>query len=236
MAKTEVKKTSSSTAKKSAPKTTSKSSTTTQASAAPAVEKKAPVKIRKKYLIAALVFVVLGFLVYTFRSVFVAAVVNGYPVSRLEVVREAEKQNGKQVLNTVIRNTLIEQEAKKQHVTVSEKEVTDEIKKVEANLSKQGQKLDQVLAMQGMTKEDLRKLIRLDKLVGKMVGKDVKISDKEVDEYLEANKDSLPEDQDPAQLRKAVRTQLQQQQLNQKVRLWLDNLQSKAKIIYFVQY
>lgn len=199
-------------------------------------EKRQSFKIKKSYIILAATVIILGTLLYVFRSVFVAAVVNGYPISRLSVVKEAEKQSGKQVLTTLVRNTLIEQEAQKQNVTVSDKEVNDEIKKLEGNLQKQGQKLDQVLVMQGMTKEDLNKLIRLDKMVGKMVGKDIKISDQQVNEYIEKNKEALPTDQNEKDLKNTVREQLKQQQLNEKVRTWLEDLQKNAKITHFVEY
>jgi len=193
-------------------------------------------KMRKSFVILIIVILLIGALAFKFRSFFVAAIVNGRPISRLAVVKETEKQAGKQALDNLVRNTLIEQEAEKQHVTVSDKEINDEIKKVEANLSKQGQKIDQVLALQGLTRDDLRRLIRLDKLVSKMVGKSVTVSDKDIDAYIEKNKDTLPQGQTPEQLRASVSSQLRQQALSAKVQSWLANLQSKAKIKYFVQY
>ncbi len=194
------------------------------------------VRVKKLYVAFVLILLALGLLVFRYRGLFVAAVINGQPISRIDVVKEAEKQSGKQTINNLVRNSLIEQEAKRQNLTVTDKEIDDEIKKVEASLSKQGQKLDQVLAMQNLKKEDLRKLIRLDKLVGKMVGKSIKISDKEVADYIEKNKESLPQDQTEVQLKKTVTENLRQQQLNQKVQTWLADLQKKAKIQYFVQY
>jgi foldase protein PrsA len=193
-------------------------------------------RMKKSYVILVVVIVLLGALLYFFRSLFVAAVVNGQPISRLSVVQEAEKQSGKQVLTTLVRNTLIEQEARKENVTVSDQEINDEIKKLQDNLQKQGQKLDQVLAMQGMSQADLRKLIRLDKLVGKMVGKDIKITDQQVTDYIEKNKEALPQGENESELKNTVRDQLKQQQLNDKVRTWLEQLQSKAKITRFVNY
>jgi foldase protein PrsA len=211
---------------------TPKTTTTTTSSSTPSKG----FKIKKSYIILAVTVVAVAILLYIFRSIFVAAVVNGQPISRLSVVKEAEKQSGKQVLTTLVRNTLIEQEARKQNITVSEKEIDDEIKKLEGNLQKQGQKLDQVLTMQGMSKEDLRKLIRLDKMVGKMVGKDITISDKEVNDYIAKNKESLPTGQNENELKASVKEQLKQQQLNEKVRVWLENLQKNAKINPFVDY
>jgi foldase protein PrsA len=173
---------------------------------------------------------------YFFRGLFVAAVVNGQPISRLEVVRQTEQQNGKQTLDTLVRNALIEQKAKEQNVSVTDKEIEDEIKKLQDNLSKQGQNLDQVLTAQGLSKDDLNKLIRLDKLVAKMVGKDVKVSDEEVAQYIEQNSEALPQGVGEAELRTQVTEQLKQQKTNEKVRTWLADLQKEAKINYFVTY
>lgn len=195
-----------------------------------------PMRVRKLYVGIVAAVLVLGAFLYVGRGLFVAAVVNGQPISRLSVVSESEKQSGKQALDTMVRNTLIEQEARKQNVTVSEKEIDDEIKKVEETLTKQGQKLDDVLAMQGMSRQDLRKLIKLDKLVTKIVGKDVKVTDAEVSEYLEKNKELLPQNQTEEQLKKTATEQVKQQKLNQEVRTWVESLQTKAKVMYFVQY
>lgn len=228
---------------KNSPKTTGKSKITTSSITQSPLEKNAP-EIKelqsnrsRKYLILAIVLiVVLGALLYIYRGLFVAAVVNGQPISRWSVIQQTEKQAGKQALNTLVRNTLIEQEAQKEHVTVSDQEVNDEMKTVQNNLSKQGQNLNQVLALQGMTMNDLRNLVRLDKLVSKMVGKDIKVSDKDVNDYIDKNRDLLPKDQSEDQLKKTVAAQLKQQQLNTKVQAWLTDVQNKAKIIYFVQY
>jgi hypothetical protein len=193
-------------------------------------------KVRKSLFILIGVIILLGAAAYFARSLFVAAVVNGQPISRLEVVGQAEKQVGKQTLSNLVRNSLIEQEARSENVTVSDDEINGEIKKLEANLSKQGQKLDQVLEVQGMTRDDLRHLIRLDKLVSKMVGKDVKVSGKEVDDYIAKNKDLLPQDQDEKVLKQQVKDRLQQEKTTEKVKTWLEDLQKKANVIYFVQY
>jgi len=193
-------------------------------------------KVKKSYAILVLVMFVLGALLYYGRGLFVAAVVNGQPISRVSIIKETEKQAGKQALDNIVRNTLIEQEARKQKVTVTEKEIEDEIKKVDEKISAQGQKLDDVLVMQGMTREDLRRLIRLDKLVGKIVGKDIKVSDSEINDYITKNKDLLPKDQTEEQLKKVVSEEIRQQKLNQKVQTWLASLKASARILYFVQY
>ena len=229
------------TAPKAAPKTTVKS--TAPVAAAQATTPKSTTstssttepRVKRSYVALIIVILLLGVGLFYYRGLFVAAVVNGQPISRLEVIRQTEQQSGKSTLDTLERNALIEQEAKKENVTVSDKEVSDEITKLQNNLKSQGQTMDQVLAAQGMTSDDLRRLIRLDKLVQKMVGKDVTVSDKEVSDYIDKNKDSLPST-DEATLKKQVKAQLLQQKTNDKVRTWLADLQKKANIVQFVQY
>jgi foldase protein PrsA len=193
-------------------------------------------KIRKPYVVLVVTILLIGAALYYFRGLFVAAVVNGQPISRLEVIRQTEQQSGKQTLETLVRNSLIEQEAKKQNVIVTEQEINDEIKKLEGNLQKQGQKLDQVLQAQGMSQQDLRKLIRLDKLVAKMVGKDVTVSNAEVAKYIADNAQALPKNVDEKTLKQQVSDQLKQQKTNAKVRDWLAQIQKDANVRYYVQY
>lgn len=193
-------------------------------------------KFRKLYLILAVIFILLIALIANYKSVFVAAVVNGQPISRLAVVKETEKQAGKQSLENIIRNTLIEQEAREKGVSVPEEEIDEEIKKVEKNLKDQGQEIDQVLEAQGLSREDLRKLIKLDKIVAKIVGEDINISDKEVNEYIENNREVLPQDKSEEELKKTVRENLRQQKLSEKVQTWLTDLKAKANINYIVEY
>lgn len=226
---------------KSSSKTTTVKSTATVAPAKVNTDKtgkttpQREVKIRKQYLILIIVIILLGAALYYFRGLFVAAVVNGQPVSRLAVVQQSEKQSGKQTLDTLVRDALIEQEAKKENVTVSDKEVNDQIATLQSNLQKQGQSLNQVLGTQGMSEDDLRNLIRLDQLVQKMVGKNIKVSDKEVNDYIAQNKSSLP-NADDATLKKEAKAQVLQQKTNAAVQTWLANLQKNANIVYFVQY
>ena len=224
-------------AKKAAPKKTANTAVKSTVPVAKAEPKTTvqPVQLRKSYIALIIIIVLLGAAIYYFRGLFVAAVVNGQPISRLEVIQQAEKQSGKQTLDTLVRDALIEQEAKKENVTVSDKEVNDEIATLQNNLKKQGQTLDQVLATQGMSQDDLRRLIRLDKLVQKMVGKNVSVSDKEINDYINKNKDNLP-NTDAATLKKQVKTQLTQTKTNLAVQSWLASLQQKANIVFFVQY
>lgn len=180
--------------------------------------------------------VVLAVLLYAYKGLFVAAMVNGQPVSRLSVISQLEKQGGKQALSNVITEDLVMQEAQKRHITVSQSDIDGQIKKIEDSLKGQGVTLDDALAARGLTRQDLVDQIKLQGLLDKMVGTNVKVTDDDVQAYIDKNQDSLPKDLSDDDLKKQVRQQLEQQQLQDKTQAFLSDLQKKASIQYFVSY
>lgn len=188
-----------------------------------------------KFIIGLIVVVLIG-LGFYFKGLFVAALVNGEPISRLAVIQDMEKRDGKQVLSSLITQTLILQEAKKKNIIIAQKELDDMIKKLADDLKKQGQNLDEALSAQGMTRKDLEGQFRLKKLVEKLLEKDIKVTDKEISDFVEKNKASIPTDMKEEQIKANAKDQLMQEKLSVKAQAWLADLNKKATINYFVNY
>lgn len=197
---------------------------------------------RRNIIILLSAILVLG-LLYYFRSFFIVATVNGEPISRMTYIHEMENQigqmgmkSGTQALNTVVTKTLILQEAKKKKVTITDEEINAEFAKIEESLKGSGQTLDQALVAEGLTREDYAEQIKFQKLVEKMGGGNVSVTDKEVDEYLKQNEASLPsttEATEAAALKAQIKEQLQQQKSSEKIQAWLQGLEKNADIKYF---
>lgn len=179
---------------------------------------------------------ILGVLLYVFRGLFVVATVNGQPITRVQIVQELEKQNGKKTLDSLVTKTLILQEMENKNITVTDAEVSAEVKKIEGALKQQGRTLTDALAQQGLTPTDLSEQLKIQKMIEKLFAKDIVITDAEVAKYIETNKDALPADQDPNTLKTTIKEQLKQQKLNTKFQTWLEGVQKKAKINYIVNY
>lgn len=190
-------------------------------------------KKKINWLIIAWVFVLLLALYY-FRGQFVVALVNGQPIFRSALVRELERQSGQQVLDTLILKTTIMQEAAKQKVSVTPAEVDEEIVKLEETFKNRGQDLESALAVQGMSKADLKEQMMLQKLVEKMVDQTVEVSDDEVKQYMEENKAFLPKDAKPDELKTEIKTQLEQQKKTAKVQEWVTKLKDEAKVEHWL--
>lgn len=193
-------------------------------------------KIKKNQIIIFVAVILIIGILYYFKGLFIAAFVNGQPISRVSLIKEMEKQSGKQTLNSLITKALIQQSANKENIKVGNEEIDQEVKKISDTLDKRGQKLDQLLLTQGTTMDEFKEQIRVQKLVEKLIGKDIKVTDKEIDDYIEKNKDSIPQDAKPEEVRSSIKQQLEQQKLSEKFQVWLADLKAKAKITYFVNY
>lgn len=180
--------------------------------------------------------IVIAIVLYHFKGLIVAATVNGKPVSRMSVVAQLEKEGGKTVLDNLVTNELVLQEAQKEKVTASPAEITAQISQITENLKAQGQDLNSALAAQGMTQSDLNDQIKLQILVQKMAGKGITVTDKEVSDYFNQNISSYPKGTKLDSVSAQIKSDLEQQKMNTAITSWINNLKSKAKINYFVGY
>jgi len=173
---------------------------------------------------------------FALKSFLIAATVNGQPISRITVIKELEKQGGQQTLEGLITRALIVQEAEKRNLTISEDEIAAEIKKIEESLKDQQTTLDEALSLQGMSREDLNRDIRLQLLVQKLVEEKVSLTDEEVEKYVQENDSFFPEDATQEKKLEDGREQLRQQKISVETQNLIDELRKSAKTIFFVNY
>jgi foldase protein PrsA len=183
-----------------------------------------------------LVFLLVFGLLFYLRKVFVAATVNGQYVTRLEVVKELEKQGGQQALDSLISRKLLLQHARQEKVEVTSADIDKQIEEIEKTVKDQGKDLDSLLTLQGLTREELRDQIEVQLLLEKLLSSKVTVSDKEVANYIETNKENLPEELGEKQLKTEVRTQLENQKLTTEAQNLIQELKQKAEIKYFIEY
>ncbi|MDO8555197.1 MAG: SurA N-terminal domain-containing protein [bacterium] len=197
-------------------------------------EKKA-IRISFKTMIVLVAIIAIGALVYVGKGWFIVATVDGSPISRLSIIGKLEKASGKTLLNTLITEKLIQNEAKAKGIVVSEEEVNSEIKKVQDQVVVQGNTLEAALAAQGMDMQDLKGRIILQKDLEKLLADKTNVTDSEVEQYIKDNKVSVPKGQETA-MSAQVRDALVNQKLAKEADTLIAALKSRAKIQYFVNY
>lgn len=193
-------------------------------------------ELTKSQTIILIAAVVVAALLYFLKGYFVAAKVNGTPITRWSIVSQLEKTGGKQTLDSLITKELILQEAKKRGISLSSQDIDQEMNKIEANVKQQGGNFEEILKAQGMSREDLREQVEVQKLVEKMFVNQLKVSQEEIKKFIVENEASLPQNSDEESIKTSVKQQLQQQKLNQSVQQLIENLKKAAKIEYFVTY
>jgi len=183
-------------------------------------------------VVVILILIALFFL----KGLFVAAIVNGSPISRLLVIKELEQQGGKRVLEDLINQKLIKTELDKQDVSITQEEINEEINKIEMQVASQGRTLQDALAMQGMTEEKLREQITIQKKLEKLLMDKIAVSDAEIDIYIKDNKAAAPKGTKIEDFRKQLSDQLKRQKFQQEAQKWVANLTANAKIKYYIKY
>lgn len=194
-----------------------------------------PRTVSIKTALAVLVVVALAGLAYYYRGVFVAATVNGSPISRLAVIDELEKQSGKAALDTLINARLIDLEAKKLSINVTESEIDEEIKTIEDSLAEQDMTLDAALAAENLSMAQLRSNILSQKKADKILGDKLNVSDEEVDGYIVENEVTLEAGKEADQ-REQIRSNLRQQKFSQEITAWFNEARTTATINRYVWY
>ena len=194
------------------------------------------IKPKPKTLLAVGIISALALFLFLARSVFLAAFVNGTPISRIKLIKELEKQGGKDILNSLIERSLIFQEAKRLGVKVPGDVVENQIKSIEEIIKGQNLTLDDALAARGQNRADLVEQITIQKSVEAILGQKINISDEDISKYFEENKELLQKDAKLEDVREDIRKQLFQQKLNEEYTKWIAELKGKAKILYFVNF
>ncbi len=186
-----------------------------------------------RFLFFSLLILVLGFVTYLNAGLFLVALVNGKPIWRIDLIRELEKQGGKQITEDLVNKMLIYQEANKKGVHVSSEDVDNEYKKIEDQFKSQGTTLQDAMAIQGVKESDLREEIRLNLLLKKLLEDRINVSDEEAKDYFEKNKQLLGENKSFEDLKDQIKTVLSNQKLSQAYQSFLEELKSSSQIKYF---
>lgn len=201
-------------------------------------EKKKTRRGVKALIIAVIILLLLVLVLYLSKNFFIAATVDGQPVSRLALIKELETRSGQQALEAMIFEYLIVAEANRQGVVTSQSDVDNELKQLEERLSEQGTTLEAALAMQGLSRNDLARQISIQKNLEALLGERVEVSDEEVNTYLqesqmEFNEEEQSEEED---FREQVREMLKSQKMGEEAPAYIEELKSKAQINYFGPY
>ena len=192
------------------------------------------ISIKTASIIAGVVIVLA--LLFSCRGLFVAATVNGRPISRLALIHQLEQNSGKATLDMIVVQKLIDIEAKKRGVTVTREEIAAQVKTIEDQIVAQGATtLSALLTSRGMTQKDLEKQIITQKEVEKLIADKTIVTEAEVNEFIASQKIILKKEEE-AKVREQITEQLKQEKINTEGNALVESLRKSATISYFVDF
>lgn len=116
------------------------------------------------------------------------AKVDGEKILQSDLDEELRNQYGAAVLDTLITNKIVELEAKKQNITVSDEDIQAEYDELVESYGGE-ESIQAVYEANGLTEEAVKENIRTYQLTKNVIAASLDITDEEIEQYFEDNKD-----------------------------------------------
>lgn len=191
-----------------------------------------PKRVSRRNMILIAIFILLAIL-WKFKSSFIVAMVNGQPISRLQLNDRLMKKFGDQTLDSIINERLILAAARQKGIFVKSEEIESRSKQIEQRLNGKIS-LDDALKAQGLTRDDFKKELEIQVSIEKLFDKDATIAAVDVENYIKNNNQAFARATDPAQVTEEVKTILRQQEVNDLFETWFNNIKKSAKVTKFL--
>ncbi len=147
------------------------------------------------------------------KSWFVAATVNGTPITNLELFSKMNDQYRQQTLNQLINEKVIFEEAKKKNIVVDNNQINDKISELEKSVGG-AQVLDSLLSQQGQTRDSLKQQLKVQLIIEKLYQNEATVSAEEVNNFITQNAAALQATDSAGQIQEATNI-LRQQKLSE---------------------
>lgn len=158
--------------------------------------------------------------------------VNGRPIWRWELNRVLQQRYGKQTLEALVSERLIQGEAAKQGVVVSPAEVRSKEEEIVKDLGGTV-RLEEILKIQGVTKGEFDQQVTMQLMLQKLLTKDLTITDADIERYIATNRALLVATEEAA-IREEARRAILEAHISEKLQPWFNDLKAKAKILRFL--
>lgn len=124
----------------------------------------------------------------TYLNHHIVAKVGNVPITRTQFISKVEAASGNQTMNQLISDQLIQEGAKKYHITASKSEIQQALKSIEAQNQIQNQaQLNQALSASGLTMAELNQSLRMQVLEQKLAERNVKVTNQALQTYFKQN-------------------------------------------------
>lgn len=206
-------------------------------------QKQSEIKSIKKnnlgFVIKLLVVILIGsgvfFLAQKYRGLVIAGVVDGHPITRWELNARLYNRYGKTALDEIVTEQLLYEQAAKNGVTVSSKEIAAEVAANEQQFGGKKQLMDMAKQAGINDQAQLNEFFKLKLTIKKLQDKlfKVEVTTDEVKKYYDENKQYLG-NKKFEEVQKDITDQLVQQKVQQQFTDWFGNIRKEAKVNTYI--
>jgi len=151
----------------------------------------------------------------------VVATVDGEKITQSELYKSMIVSNGRQALDILISQKIIDIEARKHQIIITEQEIQEKMAQYEEAYGGR-EALLTLLQANGITLNDLRNNIQMTLKITKLLTPDIVVSDEEIAAYFEQNKDDFAR-QNPDPKLEDFKDKIKDTILEQKVQIGFDS-------------
>lgn len=180
-----------------------------------------------------LIILIIGILLLAFykKQWFIAATVNNQPITMLEVIQRMNTLYKERTLTQMVNEKILEQEAAKNKIVVTQEEVDEKIAETEKQYGGK-ENFEMLISQQGITRSELARQTRFQLIVEKLYEKEATVSAEDVQKFMDENS-NIPEATEPAKFKKLAEDQLKQQKISTIFNEKFQALKQAAKIQIF---
>ncbi len=178
------------------------------------------------------IILIILLLAYYKKNLFIAATVNGVPITNLELLSRESQLYRQKTLNDMINEQIITQEASRNGITVSDAEVNQAISDLEKQFGGEAQ-LNMLLAQQGEDMNYLRSQTKIKLTIEKLYSPEASVSAAEVKQFINQNKNQMPSSNSAEQVKFATEQIKQQKIFNQIFPQKFQELKQASKVVTY---
>jgi len=194
-------------------------------------DKKKALKVTLTALAFLTAFTLVDLLFQYLNNDYSMAVVNGERIPKGEFYNRLEKAYGSQASVSLIEETLITQEALKDNIKVSDKNIEERLDDIENQIGGKDA-LNSALKANNITMDDLKRQVKLEIYAKKILSPDIKYNDEDLKEFFDQYKDVLYTETDVKFEDK--KAEIEETYIGQKVeekkQEWLTKVKADSKI------
>ncbi len=183
-----------------------------------------------KLIVVAILGTLCYLLAFKYRNLLLAGTVNNYPITRFELNKKLTERYGKQALEEIINQKLLEDQIKKNKIVVTDAEVKTETDKMIKQYGSEDA-FKSALEQFGLTpekaKESIRQSIGFKKLIES--SNKITITDQAVKDFFDKNKDNY-KGKKLEEVSATIKDSLYQQELYTKSQEMFTKIRGEAKV------